>query len=475
MLLKIIDMKYINKQPVLCTLLFVLTGFMLSAQTAQDSTTAAPVAKFDSDKRVDGVVAVVGDHIILDSDIDKTYLEIKSRGANIEGFTRCQILGKLMEDKFYAHHAVQDSVVVSDDEVYSIVENNIEYLLKNLGSMDDIVKYYRKKSESDFRAELFEITKLNKLTQGMQNKIIEDVEITPEEVRIFFNSIPKDSLPVFGVELEVSQIIIEPVISQEEKQKVIDKLNEFRDDVINNGASFFSKAVLYSEDPGSKSNGGLYKITRKSPFVKEFKDVAFSLQEGEISKPFETEFGYHIIYLEKIKGQELELRHILLMPKVTEQALREAREKAVKIREKIVSGEISFADAARSESDEKETRANGGLLINPQTQDSRFELTRMDPTLYSQIANLKDNEVSQPLPDQAPTGFRRYKLITVTNRYEQHVADYSKDYIKIKEMALQEKQLRAIKKWFDEKLPDTYISIDNVYKDCEFENNWLQR
>ncbi len=474
MLLKITNMKFINKHA-FCVLLFALTGFVLSAQVTQDSTTVVPVAKFDTNKRVDGVVAVVGDHIILDSDIDKTYLEIKSRGANIENFTRCQILGKIMEDKFYAHHAVQDSVIVSDDEIYSIVENNVEYLLKNLGSMDEIVKYYRKKNESDFRAELFEITKLNKLTQGMQEKIISDIEITPEEVRTFFNSIPKDSLPIFGVELEVSQIIIEPVISQEEKQKVINRLNEFRDDVINNGASFFSKAVLYSEDPGSKSNGGFYKITRKSPFVKEFKDVAFSLQEGEISRPFETEFGYHIIFLEKIKGQELELRHILLMPRVTDQALREARDKAVRIRGKIVAGEISFADAARSESDEKETRANGGLLINPQTQDSRFELTRMDPALYSQIANLKDNEVSQPLPDQTPTGLKRYKLITVTNRHEQHVADYSKDYIKIKEMALQEKQMKAIKKWFDEKLPDTYISIDKTYEDCQFENNWLKR
>lgn len=473
--LKTTNMKFINKTSGVFTSLFMLISFTLSAQLAQDSTVVVSVPKFDPDKRVDGVVAVVGDHIILDSDIDKTYLEIGAGGMNTENFTRCEILGKLMEDKFYAHHAVQDSVMVSDAEVYGIVENNIEYLLRNVGAMDKILEYYRIKTEEDFRAELYEVAKLNKLTQGMQEKIISEVEITPEEVRIFFNSIPKDSLPVFGVELEVSQIIIEPEISQQEKQKVIDRLNEFRDDVINNGASFFSKAVLYSEDPGSKSSGGFYKMTRKTPFVKEFKDVAFSLQEGEISKPFETEYGYHIIYLEKVRGQELELRHILLMPKVTEQALRDARDKALRIRQRIVLGEISFADAARSESDEKETRANGGLLINPQTHDSRFELTRMDPALYSQISNLKDNEVSQPLPDQTQTGLKRYKLITITNRYDEHVADYSKDYIKIKEMALREKQLKAIKKWFDEKIYDTYISIDDTYKNCKFENNWLKR
>lgn len=426
-------------------------------------------------KRVDGVVAVVGDYVVLESDIDKTYLEIKSRGVNVESIKRCEILGMLMEDKFYAHHAVQDSVPINDEEVRAIMENNIEYLVKNLGSMAKVLEYYRKKSEDDFRTELEQITRTNKLSEGMKRKLTEEVEITPEEVRTYFKSIPKDSLPIFGVELEVSQIIIEPVIPEAEKQKVIDRLNEFRRDVLNNNGSFFSKAVLYSEDPGSKSNGGYYKINRKSPMVKEFKDVAFSLSEGQISEPFETEFGYHIIYLEKIKGQDLEIRHILLTPKITEQAMREAREKALRIREKIVAGEISFADAARSESDEKETRANGGILINPATQDTRFELTRMDPRLYSQIANLKDNEVSQPLIDETPTGRKRYKLITVTNRYEEHVADYAKDYTKIKQMALQAKQMETIKKWFEEKLPDTYIKIDEAYQGCDFQNNWLQK
>lgn len=474
-------MKFINNKAAFLSVVLMLLGLSLSAQELvvatqqQDSVKQAEVPKFDPNKRIDGVVAVVGDHVILDSDIDKMYLEIRQRRSDLSEFSRCQILGRLMEDKMYAHHAVQDSVIVSDAEINSIVENNIEYLLKNVGSMDKVLEYYRKKNEEDFRAELYEITKTHKLAEGMQQKIIEEVEITPEEVRLFFNRIPKDSLPVFGVELEVSQIIIEPVIPQEEKQKVIDKLNEYRDDVINNGASFFSKAVLYSEDPGSKSSGGFYKMSRKTPFVKEFKDVAFSLREGEISKPFETEFGYHIILLEKIKGQELELRHILLMPRVTDAAMREAREKAVRIREKIVSGEISFADAARSESDEKETKANGGLLMNPQTQDSRFELTRMDPALYAQVSSLKEGEVSQPLIDQTQTGLKRYKLITISNRYEEHVADYSQDYIKIKDMALQEKQIQAIKKWFDEKLPDTYINIDAAYRDCTFENNWLKK
>jgi len=455
--------------------LFVAVTFAQNNIQEQDSIVKEISPKIDPLKRIDGVVAVVGDHVILDSDIDKVYLEMGASGQDSKNISRCQLLGKLMEDKMYAHHAVQDSIEVSEDEIQRVMDSNIEFLTNNLGSMKKILEYYRKKSEADFRAELYQLTKNNKLSQGMQEKIIDEVEITPEEVRLFFNGIPKEDLPIFGVELEVSQIIIEPVIPQEEKQKVIDKLNEFRNDVIDNGASFFSKAALYSEDPGSKSNGGFYKMTRKTPFVKEFKDVAFSLQEGEISKPFETEFGFHIILLEKIKGQELELRHILLRPKITEESLREAREKAFRIREKIISDEISFADAARSESDEKETKANGGLLINPQTHDSRFELARMDPILYGQISELKNTEVSLPLIDQTPDGKKRYKLITISNLFGEHVADYAKDYTKIKAMALQEKQIKAIKKWFDEKLPETFVSIDKEYQDCQFENNWLKK
>jgi len=316
--------------------------------------------------------------------------------------------------------------------------------------------------------------KTQKLTEQMQKKIIDAVEITPEEVRQFFLQFKKEDIPLFGAEMEVAQIVIKPEISQSEKQLVVDKLKAMKKD-IEGGASFYSKAVLYSEDPGSKSSGGYYKMTRKTQFVKEFKDAAFSMAEGEISEPIETEFGYHLIYVEKIRGQELDVRHILMSPKVTPDALKKAKEKAESIKKKIDSGEITFADAARSESNDKDTRNSGGLLMNPRTLETRFELTKMDPTLYNQIGDLKSNQVSDPILDTDQRGVQSYKLLTVKNRYDEHPADYAKDYTKIKDLALKEKQRKTIGKWSTEKIKVTYVKINGEYRDCKFVNNWLKK
>lgn len=451
-------MKFINKNSFL-TILF-LTALSVFAQPKK--------------QKVDGVIAVVGDFVVLDSDIDLELITLKSQGVDTKNFTRCELLGKQLEDKLYAHQAIQDSIVVTDAEVNSFLNEQLDAAVEQIGSMEKVVKYYNKKNVEELRTHFFDVVKMNKLTSQMQKKIVDAVEITPEEVRNFFKDIPADEIPTVGAEMEIAQIVVKPVISQEEKNRVIEKLNEIRKDVLS-GSSFFSKAVLFSEDPGSSSNGGYYKMNRKTPFVKEFKDIAFSLAEGEISEPFETEFGFHIIYVEKIKGQDVELRHILITPKFSSQAIKDAREKIEQIRTKIINKEITFADAARSSSDEKETRNNGGVLLNPRTMEPKFELTKMDPTLYAQVSNLKDGEVTMPILDEARGSGKFYKIITVNNRTEEHQADFSKDFIKIKELALRDKQIKAIAKWSEEKIKETYIKISDDYKDCKFTNNWFKK
>jgi peptidyl-prolyl cis-trans isomerase SurA len=425
--------------------------------------------------KIDGVSAVIGDYVILDSDVDKTILEMESQGIDVRGISKCQLLGKLMEDKLYAHHAIQDSLEVNVEEVYSTVDQIIDNFTQQLGSIEKVLEFYNKEDEATFRQDIFEINKVQKLSSMMQSQIIENVEVTPEEVRVFFESIPEIDLPTFGTELEISQIVIEPEVSEAEKDRIVNQLRTFREDVLERGSSFASKAILYSQDPGSRATGGKYTLNRKRPqMVKEFRDEAFSLEEGEISEPFKTDFGWHILMVDKIRGQEVDVRHILLTPKIEPAQLAEAKKKLDTIRKRIVDKEISFKDAALAFSSEKETRFNGGVLINPQTGDTRFELTNLDPVLYSQIRNLEDNEISAPLMEEDRSGLKKYKILKVSNRFDEHKADYSTDYVKIKALALKEKQLNAIKEWMQEKIESTYIYLNKSNRNCEFTNNWLK-
>ena len=446
-------------------ILFSLSTFGLIAQNSTSNRI-----------KVDGVSAVIGDYVILDSDIDKTLVEMKSQGISTKGITRCQLLGKLMEDKLYAHHAIQDSIEISVEEIYSTVDQIIDNFTQQLGSIEDVLKFYNKEDESTFRQEIFEINKIQKLSSMMQAKIVEDVEVTPEEVRIFFESIPKNELPTFGTELEISQIVIEPEVSEDEKKRIVNQLKTFREDVLERGSSFASKAILYSQDPGSRATGGKYTLHRKRPrMVKEFRDEAFSLEEGEISQPFKTDFGWHILKVDKIRGQEVDARHILLTPKIELSQLQEAKTKLDTLRKRLINDEISFKDAALELSDEKETKYNGGVLINPQSGDMRFELTNLDPVLYSQIRNLKDGEISLPIIEEDRSGLKKYKILKVSNRFDEHVADYSQDYARIKSLALKEKQLDLIKKWMSDKIESTYVNVNSDSRLCDFKNNWLKK
>ena len=426
--------------------------------------------------KAEGVSAVIGEYVILDSDIDKSYVELQSSGVSIEDITRCQLMGKLMEDKLYLHQAKQDSIMISDAEINPQVDQLIQYMISEVGSEEKVVKYYRKDNMAELRQDLFKAKKEIELANKMQAKVVENIEITPEEVREFFYSIPEDERPFFSAEVEVAQIVIEPEISENVKQEVLDKLSQMREDVLENGSSFATKAVLYSKDPGSASRGGLYEgIKRNGPMAKEFKDQAFSLLEGEVSEPFETDFGFHILMVEKIRGQEVDVRHVLLFPELANAVIEVAENKLDTLRTSIIAGNISFEAAARKYSDEKETRNNGGQLVNPTTFDTRFDLTKMDPTLSAQVYNLKEGEVSKVFTDRDRTGRSKFKVLTVTKKIEEHPADYVKDYEKIQELALKQKQIKAIESWQEEKILETYVNVNEDYRDCEYASNWVKK
>ena len=260
-----------------------------------------------------------------------------------------------------------------------------------------------------------------------------------------------------------------------EIMQLLTMLETMRNDVLENGSSFASKAILYSQDPGSRSRGGRYTLDRKRPvMVKEFRDQAYRLREGEVSQPFQTDFGWHIVTVDKIRGQLIDVRHVLLVPEISAKELKDAKDKLDLIRKRIQDGEFSFADAALDFSDDKDTASNGGVLINPTSGDTRFELTKLDPTIYNHILNLEDNQISPPILDEDRSGNKKYKILMVTNRYDEHQADFAKDYVKIKDLALKEKQLDAIEMWMSEKIDDTFVNVNRSYRNCDFSNKWVK-
>jgi peptidyl-prolyl cis-trans isomerase SurA len=454
------------------TLKYSAKFFLLALLTFSTTT----YAQSNRRVKIDGVTAVVGDYVILDSDIEKLKVDIENQGAAAGEISDCQLLGKLMEDRLYAHQAVQDSLLVSDTEVNATSDRQIQQLASQIGSVEKVLEFYNQPDLQSFKDELYDINKLRMLAEKMKMEIVGDVEVTPEEVRQFFYEIPITKRPVFGAELEIAQIVKQPKPSEEEKRRVIQRLEQIRQDVIENGSSFSVKAILYSQDPGSKSSGGAYSMTRETPFVKEFKDVAFSLREGEISEPFETDFGYHIILVEKIRGQEVDLRHILIIPEISNEQITAAQTQLDSIRNEIIADRLSFEDAALQFSDETETKYDGGILRNPQDYSARFELTNMDPTLYNQVARLRDNEISKPIREDDPRGGApKFKIMKIANRYDEHMADFARDYTKIKELALADKERKLIEKWISEKIEQTYVQINDSRKGCDFTSNWLKK
>lgn len=423
--------------------------------------------------KIDGVSAVVGDKIILDSDIVKFKQEIESRSKEGVSLGNCDVMEDIMTQKLLAHHAVVDSVLVSDVEVDSGVKRTLDHFKAQLGDMNKVVELYGFDDLEDLTKELKRIERENLLIQRERQSIVSDVVVTPEEIRFFYNDLKsKGDLPNFGVEVELSQITIEAKPTEEAVEAVLTKLKKIKEDV-ENGYSLRLKAILYSEDPGVAQNGGLYTITRQSQFVKEFKEAAFSMEEGEVSDPFKSQFGYHILQVEKVKGQQRDVRHLLIQPKIEEFKLTKVREELESVRRQILAGEITFEEAVVKYSDDKSTRLNKGKLVNTYSNDSKFELNKMDPKLFAKVDQLKENEITTPFYEETREGEKMYKIIKVQQRADAHQADYAKDYVKIQRLALQKKEQETLEKWYVSKIKDTYIKLSEKQKTCDFKYKWL--
>ena len=424
--------------------------------------------------KIDGVATVVGDNIVLDSEIDAFKEElIQQSGGQIE-ITDCEMLEQIMNRKLLAHHAVIDSIVVNEGEIQQQVQRKTDYFTQQLGSTEKMLELYGFDNVKDLKDELYRVEKEGLLIQKMQQELTADIDITPEEVKRYFNSLEiEGNLPEIGAEIELSQIVLNVEPSQEEVDKTIARLKEIKKEV-EDGGNFKMKAILYSDDPGVTQNSGFYTIERNSPFVKEFKEAAFSLEEGEISQPFKSDFGYHILMVDKIKGKQRDVYHILMQPNADDLAEERVRDSLTVYRERILKLEIPFDAAVLLYSQDKDTRLSAGVLMNPESGDTHFDLTRMDPELYSKVSNLKEGEISDVFMDETRQGLKMYKILLLKSRTEAHTADLAEDYVKIMELALQKKKTEQIEKWSEEKISDTYVNINQVYTNCEFKSNWTK-
>jgi len=415
-------------------------------------------------KTVDGVVAVVGGDIILKSDIDEQY-DVFNRQNFGENISYCGVFEELLFQKLLIHHAEIDSVTVGEDEVESNMDRRIEQLIQQMGDQKKLEDFYGK-SVVEIKEEMRILIREQLTAQRMQMTVVEGIEVTPSEVREFYERLPEDSIPLINAEVELRQIVKYPEISKEAQQEVIDKLIGLKDR-IENGTSFSSMAILYSEDPGSNKTGGEYKAIQRGVFLKEFEAIAFNLKKGQISDPFKTEFGYHIVQLLEKRGEELDLRHILIKPKLTQDNLQEAKAYLDSILVGISSGDMTFDEAAMKYSEDEQTKFNGGQMSNFESGNNKFEVSQLDRGLFAVINEMSEDEISAPNFYQSQDQREAFRIVRIDAKYAPHKANLDLDFTRIKGFALQEKQGRLVQEWKDEKLLETFVKVNSGYYPCD--------
>ena len=455
-------LKYLYIKNLLLTILFIGISIILLGQKNNQ-----PV--------VDKVIAVVADEIVLRSDLEAASIQYASSGQPIDDNTECVIFEDLLFKKLLLNQAALDSLQISEDQINGEITRRIQYFVQQIGSEEKLEEFYGK-SIVEIKEEFHDLIKDQMLTQQMQGSITSGVDISPKEVKVFFNDIPKDSLPFVNSEVVVEHIVIDPVISDAEKSASRAKIESIRERILN-GEDFGTLAFLYSQDPGSAKKNGELGFMERNQLVKEFAAVAFTIQPGQVSEVVETEFGFHILQLVERRGQQANIRHILIKPDVNQMDLITSKNKLDSIRKQILQVDsIKFEVMAAKHSDDKSTRMNGGKMINPQTGSTTFEIdevSKVDPSLFFILDKMKPGEISKPVIYQKYDGSQSYRIVKLVSVTEAHRANLEDDYLKIQGAAKAEKEKQALDDWIQEKIEINYIRIDDQFLDCEFQHSWF--
>lgn len=431
----------------------------------------AVIAQPANRKVIDEIIAVVGDEIVTKSALETQYLQYLSQGQKASDDLRCIIMEDLLFQKLLLNQAKIDSVVVTDGQVESELDRRLRYFISQIGSEKALEAYY-KKSIDQIKSELRTSLEEQLLIQTMQDKITADVSITPAEVAEFFNSFPKDSLPLINSEVEVAQIVMYAPISEESKEAAKARLREFKERV-RNGESFSTLAVLYSDDKGSAKKSGEIGYVGRAEVEPEFAQAAFRLKPGQISEVFSTRYGFHIVELIDRKGEKVNVRHILIKPSIDYVGLEKAKQKLDSLAQAIANDTITFAQMALKYSEDEESKNNGGLIVNPYSGTATYQVDQLDPSLFFMIDKLKVGEISTAFATSDQRNRDGYRIVKLMKRTEPHRANLDQDYQKIKNVAVQQKEQGEVTKWINEKLENAYVKIDENYSDCEYSNKWV--
>lgn len=463
------------------TLTVTLIAAVLSAYSQADSVKVDSVkieeARPNPSSVVDEVVWVVGDEAILMSDVEMLRAQMEAEGQNIEGNPDCRLPEQIAVQKLFLHQAALDSIEVTEAEVAQGVEQQINYWISMVGSKEKLEEY-RKMSMTQIRQSLHDDFKNNQLAQRMREKLVEDIKVSPAEVRKFFKDMPEDSIPYVPTEVEVQIITRTPKVSQEEINRVKDELRSYTDRVTKGETTFQTLARFYSEDPGTARNGGELDYTGRGMLDPAFAAVAFNLTDPKkISKIVESEFGYHIIQLVDKRGDKIKCRHILRKPHVSQEAIDEGIHMLDSLVTEMNNGKFTFDEAATFVSDDKDTRSNKGVMVNnnEQGRTSKFRMQDLPTEVARAVEQLKVGEISPAFQMVNSRGKTVCAVIKLKSRTEGHRATITEDFQTLKDVVLIKRKNDFIHDWVKKKIKETYVRMDDRYKGCDFEYDGWER
>lgn len=432
------------------------------------------MSSFAQDKVIDQIVAVVGGNIILKSDIENMTINQQAQGITTEGDMKCEVLEEFLINKLLVAEAELDTLItVTPSQVNQQMDAQMQMYMQHFGT-ESAVEAYFNKPIALIKSEMQETIREQLLSQQMRSKIVENVTVTPSEVRYYFRNLETEQIPTIPTQYEYKQITIEPKIDQDEENRVKAKLREIKKR-IENGSSFAAMAVIYSEGPSAK-DGGVIGYSGRAQLDPEYASVAFNLKGDKVSNVVKSAFGYHIIQLVDKQGGKVNTRHILMKPKVTVEAKEEAYERLDSLATLIRKDEIVFEQAATMFSFDKNTRNNGGTAINPNTLSSKFAVEELDADVSKILTKMNLNEISVPFETIDPENQRTiYKIIKLTNKIDSHKADLQNDYQVLADLYLNKKKEDVLQEWIAKQQSETYIRIDNTYANCNFNfEHWIK-